>query len=129
MTANSHWHLTGVLKVGGPEAGGEGCSPQEELGVVHPLVDEVCGEGLGAVGEVHVVERVEEQSGAVVQSRDGHLQTHGPQLVGLHAPHQTFQDGLHEQRDALRTDTHQKVTQNPFFLFFERLTLGTKQCQ
>lgn len=78
--------------------------PQEELGVIDPLVDEVGCDWLRAVGEVHVVQRLNEQGGVVVQRCYDHLQTHGPQLAGLHATHQPLQHHLHEQRDALQTE-------------------------
>jgi len=82
--------------------------PKEKLCVIHPLVDEVGSDGLRVVLEVHVVQRVDEQGRVVVQSSNSHLQTHGPQLAGLHALHQTLQNSLHKQRDALHvrnTDT------------------------
>lgn len=77
-------------------------SPQEELGVIHPLVDEMGSDGLRAVLEMHVVQSVDEQGWVVVQSGDGNLQAHGPQLIGPHPTHQTLQNRLHKQRDALQ---------------------------
>lgn len=78
-------------------------SPQEKLGIVHPLVDEVGGDRLRAVGELHVVHSVHKQGGVVVQSSNGHLQTDGSQLVGLHPPHQALQGRLHKEGDDLQT--------------------------
>lgn len=46
---------------------------------------------LGAVGEAEILQSVEEKRGAVIESGDGHLQTHGPQLAGLYLPRQTLQ--------------------------------------
>ena len=76
-------------------------SPQEELCVIHPLVDEMSCDGLRVVWEMHIVHGVDEQGWIVVQSSNGHLQTHGSQLTGLHTPHQTLQHCLHKQRDTL----------------------------
>lgn len=66
------------------------------------------GDGLRVVLEVHVVQSVDEQGWVVVQSCDGHLQTHGPQLAGLHPAHQTLQNCLHKQRDALQVGNKNK---------------------
>lgn len=41
-------------------------SPQEELGVIHPLVDEVGSNRLRVVWKVHVVQSVDEQGWVVV---------------------------------------------------------------
>lgn len=75
--------------------------PQEEFSVIHPLVDEVCGYGLRVVWKVHVVHRMDEQGWIVVESSNGNLETHCPQLTGFHPPHQTLKHCLHEKRDAL----------------------------
>ena len=82
----------------------EGASslPQKELCVIHPLVDEVCSNGLRVVWEVHVVQSVYEQHWIVVKSSDGHLKAHGSQFTGFHPSHQTLQHYLHKQRDALQ---------------------------
>lgn len=76
-------------------------SPDKELGVIDPLVDEVTSDGLGAVLKVHAIQAVNEQYWVVVQSSNGHLQTHGPELTALDSPHQSLHDHLHKQRDAL----------------------------
>ena len=80
--------------------------PQEELCVIHPLVDELRCDWLWAVREADVVQCVQQEGGTVVESSDGHLQTHGPQLTGLHSPRQALQNGLHKQGDALGNTTH-----------------------
>lgn len=75
--------------------------PQEELCIIHPLVDELRGDGLWAMWEANVLQSVEQQGGVIVQCRDANLQAHGPQLAGLHTTRQPLQDGLHKQGDTL----------------------------
>lgn len=55
------------------------------------------GYWLSVVGEAQVLQGVEQQRRAVIQSTDGHLQAHGPQLAGLHLPRQTLQCCGYEQ--------------------------------
>lgn len=76
--------------------------PQEAVNVFEPLGDEVVGDGLSVVWEAQVLQGVEQQRGAVVQGCDGHLQTHGPQLTGLHLPRQPLQRSRHKQRNNLQ---------------------------
>lgn len=53
-------------------------SPNKELCVIDPLVDEVSCDGLVVLLTVHPVQGVNEQDWVVVQSSNSHLQTHGP---------------------------------------------------
>lgn len=82
--------------------------PQEEFSVIYPLVDEVGCNRLWAVRKVYVVQSLNEQSWVVIQGSNDHLQTHGPQLAGLHPPHQTFQHCFHKQRDTLEQKIHKR---------------------
>ena len=55
-----------------------------------------------AVREAHVLQRVHEEGRVVIQSGDGHLQTHSPQFTALHTTGQTLQHHLYEERDTLK---------------------------
>lgn len=71
--------------------------PEEAVDVFEPLGYEVVGDGLGVVWKTQILQRVEEEWGAVVKCSDGHLQAHGPQLTGLHLPCETLQSNSHKQ--------------------------------
>ncbi len=73
------------------------CVPEEAVDVFEPLGDEVVGDGLGVVGEAQILQCVKEQRRAVIERGNGHLQTHGPQLAGLHFTCQTLQSSRYKQ--------------------------------
>lgn len=79
--------------------------PEEAVDVFEPLGDEVVGDGLGVVGEAQILQRVEEQRRTVIERSDGYLQTHGPQLAGLHFARQTLQSGRYKQGHHLQERT------------------------
>lgn len=73
------------------------CVPEEAVDIFEPLWDKVVSYRLSVIGEAQVLQRVEQQRGAVIERADGHLQTHGPQLAGLHLAGQTLQSCRYEQ--------------------------------
>lgn len=75
--------------------------PQEAVRVVHPLVDELCCNWLGAVRETNLFQGVEEQSRIIKQSCNDNLQAHSAQLTGFHTSRQPFEDSFDKKRDAL----------------------------
>lgn len=84
--------------------------PEEAVDVFEPLGDEVVGDGLGVVGEAQILQCVEEKRRTVIERSDGHLQTHGPQLTGLHLTCQTLQSGRYKQRHHLQEWTPSSLT-------------------
>lgn len=80
--------------------------PKEAVDIFEPLRDEVVGDRLRVVGEAQVLQSVEQQRRVIIECSNGHLQTHSPQLAGLHLACQTLQSCGHEQRNHL----HRQVT-------------------
>lgn len=92
--------------------------PKEAVDIFEPLCDKVVRDGLSVVRKAQVLQSVEQKRGAVVKSSDGHLQTHGPQLTGLHLPRQTLQCSSNKQRDNLQ----QQIIFNKAILFVTYIT-------
>lgn len=75
--------------------------PEKTICVAHPLVYKLDGYGPRIVRQLDPLQGEQQQVGVIVQSSDGHLETHGAQLTGLHPAGQAFQNQLHKEWDAL----------------------------
>ena len=72
----------GLEKRGQPQDGEFAVvKPEEAIGVVQPLLQELPGDAFRGIRQVHLLERLEKQRWIVVNSRDHHLQTHGSSIA------------------------------------------------